>query len=223
MQRICFSAWRLVMIILASWMMYGTCQEIVCDEDMDCFYAPGALCDSVHYPALIILSCTGATIADLEPCTCIADSLLCVLATCSESQNHRQLLANDKDIVRTYEKLIREYPINPFCVYIYGFSGMGDQALFELFYHPSYFQGVFSVCAHRGAMNYAEYDKLDSKQIFLLTRENDWNYDDNVHMHGVFQYYDLNDTLVTTPGDHTPASVQEIFSACQWLFNDGKE
>ncbi len=49
----------------------------------DLFYVPAGARRSV--PALIILSCTGATQADLDSCRPIADSLGWALATCAKA------------------------------------------------------------------------------------------------------------------------------------------
>ncbi len=193
--------------------------HIICDADSDCFYKSVNANTSGYYPALLVLSCTGATAEDLDSITFVADSLKMIVATCHESRNHRAGHLNDQDIMKTYEKLVRNFNVDLSRVFIYGFSGMGVQALLSLFQHRQNFRGVVAVCAHKGALDYAECKELAGKGIYLISRENDWNLDDNRAMHIQFGYADLNDTLVITPGEHMPPNQKELLDACQWLLN----
>ncbi len=191
-------------------------EHIVCDVDSDCFYVPQDSLTSIH-PALIVLSCTGATAEDLDSILLIADSLDIVLSTCHKSMNKRGVYLNDEDIMRTYEKLIREYPVDVSRVFLYGFSGMAVQALTTLFWHTPQFRGVIAVCSHKGAMPFAEWSELSDKYIYLISREKDWNLGDNQLMHSQFRNCAIGDTLIITHGEHTPLSKEELLDACIWL------
>jgi predicted esterase len=198
----------------------GMSATITCDSDEDCFYIPDGLVESGEYfPTLIILSCTGATAEDIDSILYIADSLHMIFATCHKSKNHRDIFLNDADIIKLYEKLIRNYPVDMSQVFIYGFSGQGVQALLELFYNPYNFRGVISVCAHRGVMSVVKWQELSNKFIFLISREEDWNLEDNFYMHNLFQLNGIHDTLVITPGEHSPATHRELYNACFWLLH----
>jgi hypothetical protein len=191
--------------------------RVICDADSDCFYVPVDSNESGYYPALLVLSCKGATAEELDSVICIADNLHMIVATCHESRNHRDIYLNDQDIMKTYEKLICNFGVDLSRVFIYGFSGMGVQALFSLFVHEQHFRGVVAVCAHEGAMHYAEGKELAGRCIYLISRENDWNLEDNRRMHIKFGNEDVRDTLVITPGEHMPPSQKELLDACQWL------
>ncbi len=194
-------------------------ENIVCDADSDCFYVPQDSLTSV-YPALIVLSCTGATAEDLDSILYIADSLNIILSTCHKSMNHRSVYLNDEDIMITYEKLMREYPVDVSRIFLYGFSGMAVQALITLFWHAPQFRGVIAVCGHQGAMQFAEWRELSGKYIYLISREKDWNLEDNQLMHGQFRNYTIGDTLLITQGEHKPPSKEELLDACIWLLNN---
>lgn len=191
-------------------------EHIVCDADSDCFYVPQDSLTPIH-PALIVLSCTGATAEDLDSILHIADSLNIILSTCHKSMNRRGVYLNDEDIMRTYEKLIREYPVDVSRIFLYGFSGMAVQALVTLFWHTPQFRGVIAVCGHKGAMQFAEWSGLSDKYIYLISREKDWNSGDNQLMHSQFRNRAIGDTLIITHGEHTPLSKEELLNACIWL------
>ena len=191
-------------------------ENIVCDADSDCFYVPKDSVTSVH-SALIVLSCTGATAEDLDSVLFIADSLDIILSTCHKSMNRRGVYLNDEDIMRTYEKLIREYPVDVSRVFLYGFSGMAVQALVTLFWHTPQFRGVIAVCGHRGAMQFAEWRELSDKYIYLISREKDWNLGDNQLMHSQFRHCTIGDTLIITHGEHMPVTKEELLDASIWL------
>lgn len=165
--------------------------HVVCDVDSDCFYAPAISNASGYYPALLVLSCTGATAEDLDSITYIADTLHMIVATCHESRSHRDSHLNDQAIMKTYEKLVRNFDVDSSRIFIYGFSGMGVQALLSMFLHRQNFRGVVAVCAHKGAMDNARRNRLANLFIYLMSREKDWNLDDNRQMHVQFGYTDL--------------------------------
>jgi predicted peptidase len=197
-----------------------TSKRIVCDADEDCFYSPvGTSKSKARFPALIILNCGGATAKDLDSILYIADSLHMIFATCHESKNGREILWNDRDIMYVYDKLMADYPVDSARVYIYGFSGQAVQALFELFRNPRELRGVIAACAHRAAMPMANWDELAGKSIFLISREKDWNLGDNRYMHNQFKFNGIQDTLVITPGEHSPATRRELYDACFWLLH----
>ena len=193
------------------------------DPDSDCFYTPfDTASHGVYYPALLYLSCTGATRADLDSITSLADSLGMIIATCYASRNHRDIGANDQDIMRTYEKLVRDHPVDPERIFIYGFSGQAVQALAELFNHPKYFRGVVSVCGHAGAMPVAKMEELEGKFIYLISKEEDWNLKANWDMYNRFFINNISVKLFIAPGPHAPAAAQDLFSALKWLAENSK-
>ncbi len=196
--------------------------RITCDADSDCVYVPECPTAGQYLPALIVLNCTGASAEDLEALIPVADSLCMIVATCHASMNHRDVFLNDQDIMKTYEKLVRNYLTDPSRVFIYGFSGMGVQAMMSLFLHASCFRGVFAVCAHKGAMSLAEGRELEDKYVYLISREEDWNLDDNRQMHFQFRHHGLRDTLAVTVGEHMKASQKELLDACSWLLNNSR-
>jgi hypothetical protein len=194
--------------------------RIVCDADSDCFYLPQYPIAEQYLPALVVLNCTGASAEDLMSLIPVADSLHMILATCHASMNHRDVFLNDQDIMETYGKLVRNYRCDMLRVFIYGFSGMGVQAMMSLFLHASNFRGVFAVCAHRGAMRFAEFRELEDNCFYLISRDKDWNLDDNRQMHSRFQQHGLCDTLVITIGEHVDAGQKELLDACIWLLKN---
>ena len=209
-----------LIVLTALLMSFALSTKVFCDAESDCFYVPAGLKNSGKYfPALIILSCTGATERDLDSVLYIADSLGMVFATCHKSKNHRDIFLNDKNIMNTYEKLVRDYPVDGTQIFIYGFSGQGVQALMELFHNPKSFRGVIAACAHKGTISMAKWQELGDKSIYLISREKDWNLGDNKQMHNLFHFNNIQDTLVITPGEHMAATPRELFNACFWLLN----
>ena len=188
------------------------------DADSDCFY----LRDTVHlnatyHPALLLLSCTSATMQDIDSFQNIADSLDTILAACHASRNHQNILLNDIAIMKTVEKLVTKYPVDASMIYLYGFSGQGVQAMMSLFKHPTTFKGIISVCGHSGAMSMAQWQALKDKHIYLISRLKDWNIEENKNMHHLFQLNGILDTLVITKGKHSPPTNKELLNACIWL------
>jgi predicted peptidase len=181
----------------------------------DLFYVPKDLKSKA--PALIITSCTGATKADLDSNKAIADKLGWVLATCAGTKNHQDASLNDRYIYATYQSLISKNQIDQSRVYIYGFSGQAVQAMMAVFLHPSKFKGAVAICAHAGAMPYANWEMLKDKKFYLISRDQDWNLLDNRTMHQAFLENGISDTLVVTRGQHGPKTRRELFEACKWL------
>ncbi len=208
-------------VLFISLLSLSSDESIVCDADSDCFYVPQDSLTSVH-PVLIVLSCTGATAEDLDSILFVADSLNIILSTCHRSMNHRSVYLNDEDIMRTYEKLILEYPADVSRIFLYGFSGMAVQALITLFWHAPQLRGVIAVCGHQGAMQFADWGELSDKYVYLISREKDWNLEDNKLMHSQFRNYAIGDTLVVPHGEHTPPSKEELLEACIWLLNNAE-
>ena len=172
---------------------------------------------NIPAPALIYLDCGGATANNLDSIKIVGDSLKWVLASCHRSKNHRNSMLNDKDIVKTYQKLIKNYKVDSSRIFIYGFSGMGVQALMELFLHPEMFRGVVAVCAHTGAMGLARLENLKDNFIYLISRNQDWNLKENLLMHQEFQKNLIQDTLVITAGEHSIGDKNELLKAGIWL------
>jgi predicted esterase len=211
---------RYLIIVIMSIVVYAANGRIACDNDSDCFYVPKNTDGRDYLPALIVLNCMGATAEDAESLIDVADSLHMIVATCHGSRNHRDVFLNDQDIMKTYEKLVGNYNVDPLRVFISGFSGMGVQAMMSLFLHAAYFRGILAICAHKGAMRFGQGSALTDKYIYLISRENDWNLDDNRQMHFQFRDYGIRDTLVVTSGEHAAADQREILNACYWLIEN---
>lgn len=207
--------------ILSTTMGFG--MDIYCDADSDWFYTPyDSAANGIYSPALLYLSCTGATRADLDSIMPMADSLGLIVATCHASRNHRDIGTNDRDILSTYEKLVRDHPVDPERIFIYGFSGQAVQALTELFNHPKYFRGVVSVCGHDAAMPAAKMNELEGKLVYLISKEHDWNLKANREMYELFFTNDIKVELFVAPGEHAPAAAKELFAALKWLAESSK-
>jgi hypothetical protein len=181
----------------------------------DLFYAPKKLKGKA--PALIITSCTGATKKDLDSNQAVADSFGWIICTSASTRNHRDSRQNDADIMNTYKTLLGKYQVDTARVYIYGFSGQAVQALMEVFLHPDKFKGAVAICAHAGAMPYANWEVLKDKHLYLISRESDWNLNDNKMMHQAFLENGVPETLVITAGPHGPKTRRELFEGCKWL------
>jgi predicted esterase len=167
-------------------------------------------------PCLLILSCTGAHAIDLDTCRIVSDSLGWALATCHATRNHRSSELNSRDVQRTLLKL-RRLPIDTTRVFVVGFSGQAVQALATLFEHPDLVRGVAATCAHAGAVPLADFDLLEDRYVYLVTREKDWNRLQNERMSQLFNGSGLATKLVMTAGDHGPGPSSEMLAACRWL------
>lgn len=163
----------------------------------------------------MILSCTGATEIDLDSNSVIAESLGWILATCHGSRNHRAALDNDRDILNTMTKLLRDYPVDAQRIYICGFSGMGSQSLDELIARPGLFRGAISSCApFGGGPNGID---LSGHAVSLITREEDWNREGNQRWKTYFDGAGAAVRLVVTEGKHEPGGPEELLDACRWI------
>ncbi len=208
--------------ILTICFLLASADNIVVDADSDCFYVPQLVDTTKFFPGLIVLGCTGATLGDLDSLRPVADSLNIIMATCHRSRNHRSFRLNDSDIMRTYEKLVCNYPVDTRRIFVYGFSGMGVQALAELFLHPEDFCGVVAVCAHKGALDFIQPAKLHNRLFYFISRIQDWNLDDNRFMRNLLRGYGIKDTLVISEGEHSPPSQAELLDALIWLLKYSK-
>lgn len=189
---------------------------LTCDADSDCFYVP-ATRKAGRAPALVILSCASATRVDLDTVTSVADSLGWTFATCHGPRNRRDSRSNDADIVRTATKLLRRFNADPDRLFLFGFSGMGVQALASLCAHPDLLRGVAVTCAHRGGIEGADLSELLSNKVFLRTRTEDWNRADNCLVYRLLRVAGVEATLVTDSGPHSIGPKRELLEACRWL------
>lgn len=191
---------------------------IVCDADSDCFYIPSCLqefCRST--PALILLHCNGARPVDLDTCRLVADSLGWVMASCHASRNHRDPRLNTADILKTVRKLVMSYCVDPDRIFLFGFSGQGQQALMTMFMHPDLIRGTISVCAPGGVLQFISSGRLQHNCVYLITRKSDWNLQDNLRMNRIFNLRGLVSHVEITSGEHSPGPWQEILQGARWL------
>ncbi len=195
----------------------------VCDADSDCFYVPRAVGEKVasdprtKFPALLVLHCDGARAEDLDSFRLVGDSLGWIVASCHATRNHRDMMRNDADIVRTAGKLLHNFPVDPEWLFVCGYSGQGVQALAAMFLHPEMFRGVITTCAHAGALELAEKETLTKHFAYLITRVADWNRVDNETMARLLGEYGVVTKLVVTEGEHTNGPRTEVLEACRWL------
>ncbi|OYD14853.1 hypothetical protein CH330_07360 [candidate division WOR-3 bacterium JGI_Cruoil_03_51_56] len=190
--------------------------RVSCDSDTDCFYVPVSTRRG-SFPAMLILHCNGARPATLDSFRLVGDSLGWILASCHASRNHRNMLLNDADVVKTIGKLIRRYPVDSSRIFVFGLSGQGVQALASMFLHPDIVRGVVAVCAHRGALPFAVWETLGNHFAYLVTRTHDWNRAENEMMLWRFNMEGLVTELKTTSGEHGPGSRKELLAGCRWL------
>jgi len=192
-----------------------TVRSLSSQQTGDLFYVPTK--HTAQAPALIITSCTGATQADIDSNRAVADSFGWILATCAKTKNHQDAALNDQYVMATYQVLISKYQIDKSRVFIYGFSGQAVQALMEVFLHPELLRGAVAICAHAGALPLAQWETLAGRGFYLISRQKDWNLEDNKKMHQLFQANGLRDTLVITKGQHGPRDRFELFRGSKWL------
>ncbi len=190
--------------------------RVSCDADSDCFYVPESLAGKAA-PGLIVLHCNGALPIDLDTMTIVADSLGWVMASCHATRNHRDLVLNDRDIVRTTGKLLCDFPVDSTRVFLFGFSGQGVQAMASLFMHPGLYRGVAATCTHRGSMSLAVWETLAGRCVYLLTRTEDWNRADNEQMRVELNEHGVKTELSMAEGVHQPGPGVELLDACRWL------
>lgn len=202
-------------LLVCSCAAAGSTRAITCDADSDCYYLPAAV--EGRRPAVVVLHCNGAKPADLDSFSFVGDSLGWVMAACGRSRNHRDLAANDNDIVRTIGKLLGKYPVDSSRVFLFGYSGQGVQALATMFLHPELVRGVATTCAHSGAMPMAVWEEMDRHSAYLITRQQDWNYQDNLAMAELLNSKGIVTELDVTGGEHEPGGRAELLRACAWL------
>ena len=196
----------------------GAPKGYVCDADSDCYYVPKQVAAAgTRVPALLVLHCNGAVPKDLDTFRFIADSLGWVMATCHATRNHRSPDSNDVDIVRTIEKLLSQYPVDPSRLFLFGFSGQGVQALATMFLHPSLVRGLVAVCPHSAAVPLAVWEELRGHAVYLVTRGQDWNRAENEEMNRLFNENGVVTELITTPGEHGNGPATEVLVGCRWL------
>lgn len=211
----------LIILLSVSISLTVFAKSVYVDADTDCFYIPQKVAESdKRVPALLYLSCTGAVKSDLDSLKFIGDSLGWILFSCHKTRNHRDPMQNDLDIMKTYKKAIKKYQIDTTKVFVYGFSGQGVQAYQEMFMHPTKFKGVHAVCAHTGAMSFAKWSTLNGHIAYLISREKDWNLNENILIDQAFLYHGIRDTLVVTLGEHGIGDKYEIWNAIKWLKNN---
>jgi predicted peptidase len=199
-------------------------KNIYCDADTDCYYIPEKVLNSDKpVPALLYLSCTGATKSQVDSIKFIGDSLNWIIFSCHATRNHRDVLANDRDIMKTYQKAIKNYNIDKTRVFIYGFSGQGVQALMEMFIHPDIFRGTVTQCAHAQALQLVQWSTLKKHLAYLVSREQDWNLDANYLIDKEFKKHEVRDTIVITPGEHNIGDAKELFRAVKWLKKNSQQ
>lgn len=209
------SGWVLAFLLsLAAVMARG--QDVVCDADSDCYYVPSWAPES-GMPVLFVLSCTGATEADLDSNRVVAESLGWLLVSCHGARNHRSAGDNDRDIMNTYARLVRDYAIDPARVFIGGFSGMGAQALQELVYRPDLFRGAFAACAPYRGPAPVDNASFSGRAAYLVTRSEDWNRVGNQAQERWLSSLGMAVQLVTTEGKHEVGGPAELLAGCVWL------
>lgn len=191
-------------------------QGVSVDADSDCFYAPPSA-DTVRSPALLVLSCTGIVRHDIDSLAPVADSFGLILAGCHGSRNHRTYPDNDRDIIRTFEKLVVQYPVDPARVFICGFSGMGAQSIQEVLSHPALFRGALSACSPAVDLSQADPGTLAGSRLYLISREKDWNLEGNRQMSLALQEMGTPSLLQIYPGEHAPGPIEELYQGITWL------
>lgn len=213
---------RIVLLVLIA-VSLGLGQGVVCFADSDCVYIPQSVsARGKRVPALLYLSCSGAKKADLDSISFIADSLNWIIFSCHKSRNHRDAMLNHQDIIKTYHKAIKLYPIDSTRVFIYGFSGQGVQAMMSMFLAPTLFRGLISECAHSGALSLAKWQTLKGKLVYLISRHKDWNLSHNYSLHEQFYKHGIKDTLIITAGEHSIGTAQDLLRAVKWLAKHSK-
>ncbi len=191
--------------------------EIDTDQDSNYYYFPKKARKQKLSPALIYLSCPGATKKDLDSIKIVGDSLGFILAASHKAKKRQSFEINEREIMKLYQRLRKRYPVDSSRVFLYGFSAMGVSALYTLFRHPDKFRGVISVCGHSQALPFAQFERLRRNLFYLITRKRDWNLNENQYLHLRLQGAGLRDTLVITEGEHEIGDWEELLKAGQWL------
>ncbi|MBN2541962.1 prolyl oligopeptidase family serine peptidase [bacterium] len=172
---------------------------------------------SLQRPLLIVLHCEGGTAQDIYDNIAVAESLGWMLAVAKGPRNHRSTLLNTNDILNLADYLKEAYPVDPDKIFIFGFSGMGAQALYTVFDYPHLFAGAVSTCGHSGGLTNIQWDKAKNVCVYLITRQKDWNRQQNETMSRLFDSLDIRFRLEITPGEHEEGPPEECYRACEWL------
>lgn len=205
-------------VLLFATIIPGRLATTYVDADSDCVRVPAGINAATRAPALVVLSCIGATRGDIDSLGWIGDSLGLILATCHRSRNHRSTRLNDLDILATLNKL-RQFPVDTARVALFGFSGQAVQALATMFLHPGRVTGVIAVCPHSGAMGLADWSSLARHSIYLITREGDWNRGQCETVSRSFVDHGIRLNLSVTDGQHEPGPSTELAAAIGWLWD----
>jgi len=187
-----------------------------CDSEGDCYSIPGCM-PNEELPLLIYLSCTGGNIGDIDSLRMISDSLHWAVATPASSKNHRSPLLNEEDILHLVNKMKDSFPIDQSKIILMGFSGQGAQAWGTAMRNPKIFSGVISSCAHTGSITTFNPETSQNQAFYIITREDDWNFDHNALFHDILSSYDIDDTLIITSGEHGIGSMTETLQGCRWF------
>jgi len=205
----------LIASIFAEWQPSEIPENVQCDSDSDCFLFPsGPLSGGT---ALIYLSCTGGKPWDIDSIRPVHDSLAWTIATCGKSRNHRSGNLNEKDIIKLAQKLIESGRVDAGDIFLYGFSGQGAQALGTTLKYPGIFAGAIVDCAHLGGISTFDPNASINQIFYIVTRQEDWNRQQNEQIHSLFGEYNITDTLIIYPGEHQISEVGEVFRACKWI------
>jgi hypothetical protein len=206
----------LTLVLLLAAIVPGRLATTYVDADSDCVRVPAGVTAEMRAPALVVLSCIGATRGDIDSLAWVGDSLGLILATCHRSRNHRATELNDIDILTTVAKL-RQFPVDTARVALFGFSGQAVQALATMFLHPAQVMGVIAVCPHSGAMGLVEWDVLAGNSVYLVTRAEDWNRIQCEEMSRLFRERGVRSSLFLTTGQHEPGPSRELAAGVGWL------
>lgn len=167
---------------------------------------------------LVLLNCKGGTVQDIYTNVAVAETLRWFMASCKGPRNHRETALNEHDILNLVQYLCDAYPVDTNQVYIFGFSGMGAQALATACNNPMRFAGVISTCGHNAGLQDVDWDKASSLKFYLITREKDWNRVHNENLNSFFQGKGIRSWLLLTPGEHQEGPPQECYNGCRWMY-----
>ncbi len=166
------------------------------------------------FPTLVYLDCNGGSAADFDTTRAIFDSLGWNVAVCKYAKNHRSAMENDSDVLTLVRGLINNPSVDYKRIVIYGFSGMGAQAIRVALRYPQYFGGVITQCAHHGGIEEPDWTNAAGMPIILISRTEDWNLEHNRNMLGMFEEAGLEAELIVTAGAHGIGDAKELYSAC---------
>jgi hypothetical protein len=171
--------------------------------------------DGVKKPTLLYLSCTGGKEMDIDTSRAVFDSLGWNIAVCEGPRNRRDPFLNDQDIMKLIDNLSMRREVDPDSIYLYGFSGMGAQALGTALQYPHLFAGVLVQCAHQGVIREPDWNGACGLKVLLVSRDKDWNRPNNEMMARVFKNRGLCCTLTVTGGEHAIGDSRELLENCK--------